>query len=425
MTAPPPRAPRPDPTGAANTPRPGPTAPPRATRLGLADVARLGTVGLRTRLARTVLAALGIAIGIGALVAVVGVPASNQAALREQIAALGPNLLTVAPGNDLFSAAKAKLPTESVAMIGRIAPVEAVSATGVTTASVRRSDQVPAEETGGIRVSASRLDLLQVLRGRVRAGTFLSPGGAEYPTVVLGDRAAHQLGVSLAADRPAPLVWIDDRPFQVVGVLEPVALAPEVDGSALVGWAAAQRYLGFDGHPGLIYVRVRDHALEAVKSVLGRTANPARPNEVLVSRPSDALAAQRLTERAYSALFLGLGGIALLVGGIGVANTMVISVLERRREIGLRRALGATRGQVRTQFLAESALLAGLGGGIGVLLGTAVTAAYAVSQGWPAVLPVPVLVGGVGAAVVIGVLAGVYPAVRAARLAPAAALADG
>lgn len=397
---------------------------PRPTRLAARDVAVLSVVGLRARMARTVLAALGIAIGIAALVAVVGIPASNQEALRAQIAALGPNLLTVAPGSDLFGADKAKLPPESVAMIRRIGPVEAVSATGVTKASVRRSDLVPAEETGGIRVAASRLDLLDVVHARVREGDFLTSADDRYPVVVLGDRAAHLLGVALPADRPAPLVWIDDRQFVVVGVLDPVPLAPEIDSSALVGWPAAEAFLGFDGTPGLIYVRAADHAIEAVKSVLGRTVNPARPNEVLVSRPSDALAAQRITEKAYSALFLGLGGIALLVGGIGVANTMVISVLERRREIGLRRALGASRRQVCVQFLAESVVLAGLGGGLGVLLGTAVTAGYAVTQGWPAVLPVPVLLGGVGAAVVIGVLAGLYPAVRAARLAPTTALAD-
>jgi putative ABC transport system permease protein len=397
---------------------------PKPARLSPRDVLVLGLAGLRTRLTRTALAALGISIGIAALVAVVGIPASSQAALRAQIAALGPNLLTVAPGDDLLTSAKATLPPDSLAMIRRIPPVLAVSATGVTTATVRRSDLVPREENGGIRVAASRLDLLAVVQGRVRAGAFLNPATERYPVVVLGDRAARVLGIEPRADGVASLVWIADRQFVVAGVLEPVPLAPELDSTALVGWAAAQQYLAFDGTPGQVYVRAADHAVEAVKAVLGRTVNPERPNEVLVSRPSDVLVAQRVTEQAYSALFLGLGAVALLVGGIGVANTMVISVLERRREIGLRRALGATRRQVGAQFLTESVVLAGAGGLTGVLLGTAVTAGYSIAQGWPAVLPLLVLLGGVGAAVVIGVLAGVYPAVRAARLPPTAALAD-
>lgn len=396
---------------------------PKPTRLPPQDIVRLGTIGVRTRPMRTVLAALGIAIGIAALVAVVGIPASNQAALNARIAALGPNLLTVQPGADLAAGAKAKLPAESVAMIRRIPPIQSVSATGAVAASVRRSDLVPTKETGGLRVAATRLDLLDVLRAKVRTGAFLDAATERYPVVVLGARAARILGVEPGPGTAEPMVWIKDRSFLVAGVLEPTPLAEEIDYTVLVGWAAAQGYLGFDGTPGTIYVRAEDHAVESVKAVLGRTVNPERPNEVMVSRPSDVLAAQQLTDRAFSELFLGLGAVALLVGGIGVANTMVISVLERRREIGLRRALGASGRQVCGQFLAESIVLAGIGGTIGLLLGTAVTAGYAASRGWPAVLPVSVLLGGVGAAVVVGVLAGVYPAVRAARLAPTVALA--
>ncbi|WP_246257051.1 ABC transporter permease [Amycolatopsis anabasis] len=396
---------------------------PEPTRLAPRDLLRLGLHGVRTRPMRTALAALGIAIGIGALVAVVGVPASSQAALRAQLAALGPDLLTVAPGNDLLSGRQAELPAEAVSMIGRIGPVRAVTATGATTATVRRTDRIPAGESGGIRVAAARLDLPEVLRARLRAGTFLTGATENYPVTVLGARAAAILGIELVPGREAPAVWIADRWFSVAGVLAPLPLASEVDYSALVGWPAAQRLLGFDGRPGLVYVRAEERSVAAVRSVLGRTANPRRPGEVLVSRPSEALAAQQLTERAFATLFLGLGAIALLVGGIGVANTMVISVLERRGEIGLRRALGASRRQIRGQFLAESVVLAGLGGGAGLLLGTAVTAGYALAQGWPAVLPWSALLGGAGAAVGVGVLAGVYPAMRAARMTPAAALA--
>jgi putative ABC transport system permease protein len=163
--------------------------------------------------------------------------------------------------------------------------------------------------------------------------------------------------------------------------------------------------------------------VEDVQAVLPATVNPENPEEVTVSRPSDALAAQEATDDTLIALLLALGGVALLVGGIGVANTMVIAVLERRSEVGLRRALGATRGHVRIQFLGESVLLAALGGIGGAVLGAAVTAAFAANQGWPFALPAWVLAGAAGATVLVGALSGAYPAVRAARMPPTAALA--
>jgi putative ABC transport system permease protein len=142
-----------------------------------------------------------------------------------------------------------------------------------------------------------------------------------------------------------------------------------------------------------------------------------------VSRPSDALAAKQATDTALTGLLLGLGAVALLVGGVGVANTMVISVLERRAEIGLRRSLGATRGHVGIQFLTESLLLSALGGAGGALLGIAVTGAYAAYQGWPAVVPAWASAGGVATTMLIGCCAGIYPAWRAAHLSPTEALA--
>lgn len=397
---------------------------PKPSALGLFEVVRLGMVGVRNRPLRTVLAALGIAIGIGALVAVTGVPASNQAALRARLAALGPNLLEAEAGAGGFARDEpARLPMESVDMVRRIAPVQAASATGNTSATVRRTDLIPAAETGGIGVKAARLDLLEVLRGTVRHGRFLNSATERYPTTVLGAKAARTLGVSLEDRTDAPLVWIGDRWFTVVGVLDPLPLHEYIDASVLVGWTAARDYLGFDGHPSTIYVRADDRAVPQVRQVLGRTINPRSPGEVRVTKPSDALQAQQITEDAYSQLFLGLGGVALLVGGIGVANTMVVAVLERRREIGLRRALGATRRQIGAQFIAESVVLAGIGGGMGILLGVSATAGYAAWQGWPAVLPLYAVVGGPVAAVLVGVLAGLYPAIRASALAPTEALA--
>src|SRR4051794_17821705 len=334
-------------------------------RLRPSDLFRVGLSGLRARPLRAVLSSLGIAIGIAAMTAVVGISSSSRADLDRELAALGTNLLTVGPGSTMFGD-DASLPDESVAMIARIGPVQAVAATGtVPDTSVYRTDKVPPAQTGGISVAAAQLDLLSTVGASVASGSWLNAATARYPAVVLGATAARRLG-------SVPAVYLGGRWFTVVGVLDPVPLAPELDSAALVGWPSAAEYLDFDGHPTTVYTRSTDAQVDAVRGVLAATANPSNPNEVKVSRPSDALEARRATDRTFTQLLLGLGAVALLVGGIGVANTMVISVLERRAEIGLRRSLGATRGQIRVQFVAESLLLSLAGGAGGVLIGSAV-----------------------------------------------------
>ncbi len=355
------------------------------------------------------------------MVAVVGTSTSSRAQLNRLLDSLGTNLLTVAPGLTLFGE-EATLPNESVAMIGRIRSIESVTAIGLLTdAKVYRTDRIPVAQSGGIGTYAVRTDVLDTVRGTVRSGIWLNEATARYPAVVLGAATAERLGIG-ALHRDLQ-VWLGGRWFTVIGILDPVPLAPELDLGALIGWRAAQRYLGFDGDITTIYTRTDPDAVEATRDLLARTANPAQPNEVDVSRPSDALAAQAAADKTFTALLLGLGAVALLVGGIGVANTMVISVLERRSEIGLRRSLGATREHIRAQFLTESLLLSLLGGGAGIVLGFAVTAAYATAQGWPTVIPTWAVAGALAAAVIIGGVAGLYPAVRAARVAPAEALA--
>ncbi|MEW2357629.1 ABC transporter permease [Spirillospora sp. NPDC029432] len=388
-----------------------------AARLAPRDVLRVGAAGLRSRPLRVFLSALGIAIGIAAMIGVVGISTSSRAQLQETLDRLGTNLLTVAPGRDLFGDATS-LPAESAGMIARIPEVESASATGRLDAKVYRNDRIPAGESGGISVLAARLDLPRTVGLEIAAGAWLNPGTSRYPAVVLGTSAADRLGVAGTGVQ----VWLGGQWFTVVGVLAPSALAPELDAAALVGWDAATARLSFDGHPTTVYTRAEKDSVEKVRGLLAATANPESPNEIEVSRPSDALAARNATDEAFTGLLLGLGGVALLVGGVGVANTMVISVLERRSEIGLRRSLGATRGQIRLQFLTESQLLAALGGMGGVALGALVTAVYAVSQGWPTVVPPWAMAGGLLATLLIGALAGLYPALRAARLSPTEAL---
>ncbi len=388
-------------------------------RLSPGDVIRVGGAGLRSRPLRVFLSALGIAIGIAAMLGVVGISASSREDLERRLAALGTNLLTVSPGQDLFGKAS-HLPAEAERMIGRIGTVTSVTATGMTQAKVYRNDRVPPGESGGISVQAARLNLLRDAGAAVVSGTWLNEATHRYPVVVLGAKAADRLGVTRA--EPEQRVWLGGRWFTVVGVLGLAPLAPELDTSALVGWPVARERLGFDGYPTTVYTRAEERHVLDVRAVLAATANPEHSTEVQVSRPSDALAAKQATDATLSALLLGLGGVALLVGGVGVANMMVISVLERRAEIGLRRSLGATRGQIRLQFVAESQLLSALGGAGGVLLGLGVTAGYAAYQGWRTVVPVWATAGAMIATLLIGGIAGFYPAVRAARMSPTEAL---
>ncbi len=389
-----------------------------ASRLRSADLLALASLGLRMRRLRASLSALGICIGIAAIVGVLGITQSSQSDLLAQIDRLGTNLLTVQNGRS-FNGGEANLPRAAPLMIGHIPAVEHVSATALLTGAVYRSDLVPSYETGGIGVRATDVALLGTLNGTVMHGTFLNAAMAQYPTTVLGFGAARYLGID-RLDAPTR-IWMGRRWFIVVGILEPLPLAPEIDQSALVGWPIAQAALGFNGFPTRIYVRAATDQVTPVDALLGATANPENPEQVAVSRPSDALAARLAVQSSSTALVIGLGAIALLVGGVGIANVMFVSVLERRSEIGLRRALGATRPHIAAQFLAESLLLSSIGGIIGVAVGVAATAGYATLRGWSILIP-PTGWAAFIATIGIGAVAGLYPALRAARLAPTEAL---
>ena len=388
-------------------------------RLHAADVARVASVGLRTRRLRAALSALGIAIGVAAMVAVLGLSSSSQAGLLAEIDRLGPNLLTVANGSGVLGNAE-ELPLTAPAMIRRIAPVTGVADTGSTGVDAYRTPYIPAINTNALDVQAATLNLPAVLTASMAQGVFLNAATATLPVCVLGAAAAERLGIDRLYTRER--IWVDGQWFYVAGILEPVALAPEIDSSILVGFPAAATYLGFDSHPTTIYVRAITSQVAAVQGVLAATASPENSDAVEVSQPSIVLAARSQAKNALNDLFLGLAAVALLVAGVGVANIMVISVLERRSEIGLRRALGATRGQIRAQFLSEAVLLSLGGGVIGAGAGVAATAVYAHVKHWPVSVPPLAWAGGLGAAVAIGAVAGFLPAMRAARLSPTDAL---
>ena len=388
--------------------------------MSLEDRLRVASVGLRARPLRAALSALGIAIGTAAIVAVLGLSSSSQAGLLAEIDRLGTNLLTVEAGQSLTGGA-AKLPAEAPGRITLLDDVELVAHTGLMKDErVYRSSLIPAANSSGLQVRATSLNLLSALNTGVARGSWLNAGTAREPVAVLGAVAARRLGIDrVHADQR---IWLGGRWFNVAGILEPSPLATDVDVSALVGYPAAERYLGHGGAPSTIYVRTATGREAGTQALLAPTADPEAPNEVNVSQPSDVLTARAAAAGAFDSLFLGLGVVALIVGAVGVANIMIISVLERRSEIGLRRALGATKRQIRTQFLTESILLAVIGGVAGVLAGIAATAVYATTKGWAVVIPAEAWSGGIASAILIGALAGLAPAVRASRMPPTVAL---
>jgi putative ABC transport system permease protein len=398
-------------------------------RLGPRDGLRVASVGLRARPLRAALSALGIAIGTASIVGVLGLSSSSQAGLIAEINRLGTNLLTVEAGQSL-TGAPAQLPREAPARLTLLNNVQLVAHTALMKEKfVYRNAMIPVAATGGLQVRATSLDLLSVLGTGIARGDWLNAGTARVPVAVLGAVAARQLGIDRVY--PDQRIWLGGQWFNVAGILNPSPLEPDIDVSALIGYPAAQTYLGYlkivrgekkAGPPSTIYVRAATNHEAAVQSLLAQTANPEAPNEVNVSQPSDVLVARAAAAGAFDSLFLGLGAVALIVGAVGVANIMIISVLERRSEIGLRRALGATKAQIRTQFLSESILLALIGGIVGVLAGAAATAVYASSKNWAVVIPAEAWTGGIAAAILIGAVAGLMPAVRASRMPPTVAL---
>jgi putative ABC transport system permease protein len=400
-----------------------------AGRLSPRDWLRVASVGLRVRPLRAALSGLGIAIGTAAIVAILGLSASSQAGLLAEIDRLGTNMLTVEAGQSL-TGQEAQLPLEAPGRITLLDDVQTLAHTGLMkNEKIYRNSMIPVAESGGLQVRATSLNLPAVLGTGIARGAWLNAGTAHEPVAVLGAVAAERLGIHRVY--PDQRIWLGGQWFNVAGILKPSPLATDIDTSALVGYPAAKKYLGYvsiargeqkAGPPSTIYVRVATGHEVSVQALLAPTANPEAPNQVNVSQPSDVLTARAAAAGAFDSLFLALGIVALIVGAVGVANIMIISVLERRSEIGLRRALGATRQQIRTQFLTESILLAVLGGIVGVLVGILATAIYAGTKHWVIVIPVEAWAGGIASAILIGAFAGLMPAIRASRLPPTVAL---
>jgi putative ABC transport system permease protein len=409
-------------TAAGSLPRPQPSRPRKAierARLPPHELFGVALQGLRTRKLRAALSALGIAIGIGAMVAVVGVSASAQANLLAEIDSLGTNLLTVTPGQT-FLGQNEVLPATSVPMIAGMHDVLDDVAVYQLSENVYRSPFVPTEQTGGIGVDAAGDNLPEVVGTTLASGNFLDRVSSRYPEAVLGAQAAANLQITQVGGHV--MVYLGNRWFTVVGILSPVVLDSSLDSNVYISLPVAEKLFQTAPNPSEIYVRANQNDVIGVSNLLAPTADPQSASGVDIARPSNVLQARAAAKGQFTTLLLGLGAVALLVGAIGIANIMVISVLERRGEIGLRRALGATRRHISVQFLAESALLAAIGGVAGLALGAGATEVYALSKHEPFVVPAYALIAAPAAGFVIGALAGLYPAMKAARLSPTEAL---
>lgn len=389
------------------------------SRLRVVDVLGLGWRGLVARPTRAVLTALGIAIGIAAIVAVIGISASGRADLIATLDKLGTNLLRVTPGAGVFGTGS-EVPEEARLMTTRIGPVESATQITRVDASVRRNQLISELETGGLAVLASRVDLVNELGIDLVKGRFLDAATSQVPAMVLGAVASERLGIKDL--EPQPRVYVDGTWFTVIGILDESALHPDLERAGFIGYPVAETLFETTESPSAIYVRTDPEFLNDVAEVIPATVNPQQPDAVEITRPSDALLARQAADEALTTLLIGLGAVALLVAGVAIANVMVMSVLERRTEIGVRRALGATKRHIRLQFLFESVLLAGMGGTLGVGLGAAITYGFANNRELPVTVPPQGLALSIGAALLIGAVAGLYPAWRAARIPPAEAV---
>ena len=391
----------------------------KKNKLRTRDLFFVAVYGVKARKGRAALTSIGIGIGIAAIVAVSGIAASGSADLLSTLESLGTNLVKASPQAGFFGTQE-ELPEGVIGMVERIGPVEEVTSTTQTDLLVRRSNFISEFEGGGISTIVTSSELLNVIGGNLSEGRFITDGLSDLPVTVLGSVTAKRLGITNLS-KPTKIL-IDDEWFGVIGIVEELKIHPDLDRSVFIGYGAAKKLFDINEEPTTIYLRANPTFIEDVVEVIAPSMNPENPDQVEVSRPSDALEAQQAVEASFTNLLLGLGSVALLVGGVAIANVMVMSVLERRMEIGVRRSIGATRREIRYQFLLESIVLSGIGGLVGVMLGSLITLAYTNYTNIVFSIPVWQILGAVILALLIGAISGVYPAIKASKIQPAEAV---
>ena len=391
----------------------------KINKLKTRDLFFVALYGVKARRGRAAMTSIGIGIGIAAIVAVTGISSSGKADLLATPESFGTNLIKASPQAGFFGSQES-LPEGVVGMVERIGPVEEVTSTSRANLLVRRTNFISEYEGGGISTVVTSNELLEVIGGNLSEGRFIEGDLSDVPVTVLGAVSAERLGIK--SIYPPAKILIDDQWFGVIGILEELTIHPDLDRSVFIGYGVAKTLFDIDSEPTTLYLRANPDYVEDVVDVLAPSMNPENPDQVEVSRPSDALEAQQAAEAAFTNLLLGLGSVALLVGGVAIANVMVMSVLERRMEIGVRRSLGATRKEIRSQFLLESTILSGIGGVVGVLLGVGITFGYTNYTNIVFSIPFWQIFGAVVLALVIGAISGMYPAIKASKIQPAEAV---
>jgi len=387
----------------------------------LREILGVALAGLGARKVRTALIALGPMLGVASIIAAVGMSQSAKGDLRAKLQKLGTNLIVV-EASDTFggaSGSQAKLPKEAVQrayrvpMVEKVAPV--VELSNIQVSPTRESQDYFSTLPVAVRVADTNLPA--VLGAKLRAGRWLDDADATTGTraAVIGSDLAKNFTYLNDEIRTIRLNGVD---YAVVGVLDPVDLVPAANSSVYIPHVAAKRDFDADPEPTTMYVRVRNGTTDRAKSMLPVAIALGGDETVTTTVPSSLLQAEAQVDKTLQAVVIAMGALALVVGGVGIANVMSISVIQRSSEIGIRRAIGHTRSIIGSQFLIEAFLVGIAGGAAGALIGSIAVYVGSHVEHWTFTLEPFLLVWAGGLAVFVATVAGIYPATKAARLEP-------
>ncbi len=404
----------------------------RRARLGVRELLTETLAGVMARPGRTVLTVLGTVLGVAALVATLGISktAGNQIVQSfDALEATGVVVQPVVADVNGKQVAKVNLPwdVESRLQLNGVRSAGALAEVKVAGGAVVRRSQVrdpSGANEASLRTVAVSPGLLDAVRGKVLQGRWFDIGNVERGdrVVVLGAEAARRLGITRLDQRPA--IFIGDEVFTVIGIIGDLAREKDLENSVLLPSGIAAERFGA-GAPTKVVIDTELGAAQLIASQAPIALAPNDPAGVRVGAPPSLSRARSGVETEVNSLFLILGLVTLVVGAIGIANVTLVTVLERVGEIGLRRALGAARRHIAYQFLMESAAMGLLGGIVGASLGIGVITAVSMSRQWTPVLDASIPLGAPVLGTVIGLLAGIYPALRAASMEPVEALRSG